>query len=557
MVYLTRKVKKGRTYLYLEEKARIRGKVRRTWQIYLGPEDKLKDLSISALLSKKIGSVDISTMNFGLSAALWQVAEQIGLPGIIDKVTRKTRTQNLSLGEYITIAAINRCVAPVTKSKLARWFRKDWLSTRFPIDPDVLNAQTYWNHFQYLNKEIIDKIELAINKVVIDKFDLELNNLLFDPTNFYTFSRGGDASGLRQFGHCKEGRNNLRLVNYSLLCTKDSGIPLMHETYPGNVQDAGQFKTVPERISSRLIALGREPSDFTIVFDKGNHSPEAFKIIDKDGIKFIASARNSMHKDLLTVPAEKMTKIDLPFSGKNVEYYRTKRDIYGHARTVYVVRDPAKHKKHVAMFASKVDNKVREIEDYFKDRLNFKKWRKREAVEKKLKSMIGRKPMAAVVIAKVTGNDGTMTLTVKIDKKARTAHEVTLGRSIIFTNRDGWSPSAVIWSYREQYIVEHAFRHMKCPTVIAIRPMFHHADACIRAHVFICVLALLLLALLRLKLSTKGVAITYDEMIEQLSSIHLNLVYLPGNAEPIKKLEKISGSTANLARVLGLMRLIK
>ncbi|MHA1369264.1 MAG: hypothetical protein ACTSRA_06080, partial [Promethearchaeota archaeon] len=62
MVYLTRKVKKGKTYLYLEEKARIKGKVRRTWQIYLGPEDKLKDLSISSILSKSAENVEISTM---------------------------------------------------------------------------------------------------------------------------------------------------------------------------------------------------------------------------------------------------------------------------------------------------------------------------------------------------------------------------------------------------------------------------------------------------------------------------------------------------------------
>lgn len=556
MVYLTRKVKKGKTYLYLEEKARIDGTVRRTWQIYLGPEDALHDLSISGLLSKRSHSVEITTMGFGISAALWQIVEKIDLPGIIDGICPKKRDQGLSLGEYITIAAINRCVAPVSKSRLANWYRKDWLSTRFNLNPDVLNAQTYWNHFQYLDRDSIDKIELAINKVVLDKFNLELDNILFDPTNFYTFSRGNEEGELLKFGHSKEGRNNLRLVNYSLLCTRDSGIPLMHETYPGNSQDAGQFKTVPERIANRLAALGRETGDLTIIFDKGNHSPEAFDMIDKHGLKFIASARNSMFKDMLHVPREDLVKIELPFSGKTVEYKRFKRKVFGCQRTTYVVLDPAKQKKHAFLFKIKIDKTVQEIKEYFKDRLNAKKWSKRDAVEKKLKSMIGKNPMSSVIRAKVTGPDGAMSLAVSVDEEARQRHEETLGRSIIFTNQDEWEPRVVIWSYREQYIVEHAFKHMKCPTSIAVRPMYHHADACIRAHVFTCVLALLLLALLRLEISFKGVSVTYPEMLDQLGSINLNLISTQAGKEPVKKMEKITGPAARLARVLGLKKMM-
>ncbi len=40
-VYLTTKTKRGHEYLYLEGRAWVEGRCRRTWQRYLGPEDQI------------------------------------------------------------------------------------------------------------------------------------------------------------------------------------------------------------------------------------------------------------------------------------------------------------------------------------------------------------------------------------------------------------------------------------------------------------------------------------------------------------------------------------
>ena len=556
MVYLTRKKKKGKYYLYLEEKAWINGRTRRVWQKYLGPEDKLKDIKFNSLLTRLANKVEVKIIEFGISAALWQMAEEIELAKIIDAHTGKERNQNLSLGEYITIAAINRCVAPCSKSKLKQWYEKDWLSTRYDIEPKVLNAQTYWNHFQYLNKEVLAQIELAFGQFVVDKYDLDLDSLFYDPTNFFTFSKGGEGSELLQFGHSKENRNGCRLVNYSLLCARESGIPLMHETYAGNVQDAREFKEVPQRIANRLRALGRDPERITLVFDKGNHSKEAFAAIDQMGLGFIASRKNSTHKELLHTPRDKFIKTVLPLTKKAVEYFKTTKKIYGKNRILYVVLDPLKQKKHAIKFNENLEKKVLEIKEYFKDRLNVKMWSKKEAVEKKLKSIIGRRPLTDVIITEVLGTDGNMTLKVSIDEKARKAHEATLGRTILFTNREEWTPEAVIWGYREQYIVEHAFRDMKSPTSIAIRPMYHHADSSVRAHVFLCVISLLLLSLLRLKLARKSVPTSYNELLSELRAIHALKILTSPKAKPLWKLEKIPKNASKLFKTLNLRRLL-
>jgi len=146
MVHLTRKKRNGRVYLYLEQRGRIKGKSQRVWQIYLGREDTIKETGVTISPKK----VEYKKMEFGGSAALLQVATKVGLIEIIDQVAGKKRLQNLSLGEYVLINIINRCISPSSKTQLGKWFEQDYLSTVFEVDSKVLNAQTYWNYFQRL-----------------------------------------------------------------------------------------------------------------------------------------------------------------------------------------------------------------------------------------------------------------------------------------------------------------------------------------------------------------------------------------------------------------------
>jgi transposase len=576
MTYITRKKKKGKYYLYLMKDARINGKKKHIIQKYIGPEDRLKNLEISNILSKHAQNVETETMEFGLSAALWQIAKEFNLVRIIDNIAGKSRHQGLTTGEYILLAAINRCVAPCSKSKMENWFKHDWMSTRFDINAATLNAQTYWNHFQYLNSSKIEKIELSVGKQLIEKFDLNIESLLYDPTNFYTYSKGGrgvTGSEILKFGNSKEKRNGKRIAAFWLVCARDSGVPLMHQTYPGNRQDGRIFKTIPDRMAQQLCALGSDPKNITFMFDNGNLSQEGMTAIENTRLKFIASRRPSTHEDLLHKSLDDFTDLFLNVSGKSVKYFCDQRKLYDVERTVYVVFDPKKHIKNVAEFTIKLEKRTQEIQEFFKDRLDphktvllkgaGKKWLKRFEVEKKVKSLIGKAPFRKVIIAHIEGPDEVnpetteaITLTLHIDQEERIKHEETLGRHIIFTNHKDWPPETVIWAYREQYIVEHAFRYMKCPLCIAIRPMYHHADPCILAHIYICVLSYQLLTLLRLKLRRQHIHMSIQEIVETLKGVKITEIFTSPKTDPILKLNRVEGQAAILVKKLGLKRLV-
>jgi len=547
MVCLSKKKKNGKIYYYLEKRAWINGKSQRLWQKYVGSEDKIQKMSIS--LSPK--KVEYKPMEFGVSAALLQTARKIGLSEIIDKVAGKQRDQNLSFGEYMLINTINRCVSPVNKSQLATWFKKDYLSTVYPIEPKILNARTYWNHFQLLDEEKIAQIEIELTKRVLQEYQLDLSCLLFDPTNFYTFIDEHEPDQLAKFGHSKESRNNLHIINVSLLCTLMHGVPLFHYTYEGNVQDAKHFKGIISQITDRFKNIGAEIEEIVLLFDKGNHSSEAFTTIDTRSLSFIASLRNSTQKDLLQIPTEDFTFMKLPSNGKDVGYYHVKREIYGKDRCVYVLLDPRKKRKAAAKFEINLQKRIIKI-NKFLEKLNVKKWRSKKAVEDKLISLIGKKPFSEVLSASITGTAGKLKVTININEETKEAYLETLGRSVIFTSLDEWSPEKIIQAFRDKYVVEDAFKQLKNTKFLAIRPMYHWADTSIRAHVFSCILGLLLLSLTRLELRQKKIFLSYEELLNILSDISLTQIFISSTGPPFYKLDKLSPLSTQIFKKLKL-----
>jgi transposase len=73
-----------------------------------------------------------------------------------------------------------------------------------------------------------------------------------------------------------------------------------------------------------------------------------------------------------------------------------------------------------------------------------------------------------------------------------------LGKTILFTDHgEDWSDEQIVLAYRAQHHVEADFRRLKNPHYLSFRPTFHWTDQKLCVHAFYCVLALMILNLLR------------------------------------------------------------
>jgi transposase len=248
------------TYYYLQSTVRIDGK-QKTLYKYLGRAEKLGELAEFKKNLKDGGPIQAIEPNEGGSKAyadviaLLSVAERNGIKEIIDFFAGK-RKQGLSVGEYMILAAINRAVMPTTKSGFHEWFDGTALDKSFPkATKDALSSQAFWNNMSLVDADVIAKSETEISKRIVSNYGINVDLLLFDNTNFFTYIDTDNKSLLPQRGHSKEKRSDLRIVGLSLMVSQEHNIPLLHDVYPGNMNDARRFEELIVRMKERRAAI--------------------------------------------------------------------------------------------------------------------------------------------------------------------------------------------------------------------------------------------------------------------------------------------------------------
>jgi len=92
------------------------------------------------------------------------------------------------------------------------------------------------------------------------------------------------------------------------------------------------------------------------------------------------------------------------------------------------------------------------------------------------------------------------------------------------------SARELVQLYRAKDAVEKDFQTIK--TDLKLRPVFHHTDPKVRAHVTLCMLALLLERTLEDRLRRSKHAITAPACIEELASAHLNILQTRAESDP-------------------------
>lgn len=145
---------------------------------------------------------------------------------------------------------------PVGKAAFAQWHSRTALTRLLPAPTDQLTSQRFWHHFHDVSEDQIRAIEADLCQAAVEKFGLDLRLLIFDPTNVFTFiDTFNRAPTLAQRGKSKEGRSNLRILGFGLMATADGPVPLLHDLYPGNRNDATEFPFILDRLLPRPAEL--------------------------------------------------------------------------------------------------------------------------------------------------------------------------------------------------------------------------------------------------------------------------------------------------------------
>jgi transposase len=525
----------GHTYWYLREMARVDGKPRMVSERYLGTAadiEALLDARESAMLPERTRH-----LAFGDVAAAWGILQDLGVAGIIDAEAGPKRPgQPLSAGTYLALAALNRLVAPCSKTGFADWWKTTAADRFTKIPASALDHRRFWDAMHAVTPGQLEQASEKIAAEIVRAAGVDVSSVALDMTNFATFiATGNDRAPIAQRGKAKQKRTDLRLVGLVLVVTRDGGIPLTWHAYPGDRPDVTQFPVMVGQLGERYQAvcaaagLDLAAPDITVVFDAGQNSEANLADFAATGMHYIGSVPASDCPGLLALPASKRTAVDRDRFG-GLTAFDTRRTAYGQERRAILTHSPELHEAQAAGFAGTTLAKAgRKLDELAAALARGKTRRPRDKVEAEITVITSVPWVRRVIRWELIGDQPKdLRLAWHVDERARAAlGEEIFGKHVLITSHDDWPVPEVVAGYRSQSEAEFGFRQMKDPRVVSFSPMHHWTEHSIRVHVFTCVLALQLAHLMRLRARKAGLDMSVRELLSRLAAIGETVLVYP------------------------------
>lgn len=566
MATLQARVSRGHQYWYIVESRRVNGKPRPIVLAYLGKAENLLQ-RLNSLGAT--GPFKLKSYSHGAVAALLNLAQKLDIVNEINLHIKSPRhymaekpiRNNVTAGATLLLGAVGRVCMPTSKRGWWTWARKTSCEYLLRASLSSIDSQHFWDLMDALPVPAIEKIESALLKRIHEQYEIRTDSLFFDTTNFFTYIHTTNKRcKVAQRGKNKQKRYDLRQIGLAMIVTREDLIPIFHFTYQGNMNDTKVFTQVIGKIKARMASLHLDLAKHTLVFDRGNNSKKNLNTVKALELHYVGALTPYHHRQLIEDANGHYNEEVVMENGQSLMVYRDKRNIWNEERTVVVfVSDRLKQGQLRGIYHD-IGKRVKSL-DALKASLTNPKAKKRnqKELEEKIKSLLHGQFMKGLFcweLQKVS--PGRFDLMYHVNAKNLENLEEKLGLRILMTNRHDWSSTEIIQAYYGQSKIENAFKNVKDPYHLALRPQYHWTDQKIMVHFFICVLGYLMSTLIwrdaKRKIGFNG---TMNTLLSRLNDVRLGSVLeITGKRGQMKthyKLEEMTPEEYELMDALGLL----
>ena len=484
MVYLVKKQIKGQTYYYEYESYRTKGIVKHRCVRYLG---RSKNLGKTSSVPTDI--VVKNSLEYGSVVALYTLAERIGLSKIIYQATMKGGGKHI--GKLAEIMVINRCLEPVSRNKLPGWYEKTVLPFLLGIPPDKVHPQIFYNAMNYLTDEAILKIQKELYRNVKRIYDVDTSTVFYDLTSTYF---EGTHCPMGEFGYSTDHRPDKLQINIGMGVDRDC-IPITHNVFTGSIRDVTTVQGFAKKLKSEFNL--ESP---VVVIDRGMLSQKNLEGLVNLKYHYITARKMGARERLIVqrVSEEEFTKAFVT--------------TYSEEREISLAEKMVNEKRWILCW----NKKKAEDDKMFRDRMIARSLQDLEKIRKGCgKRNLKTKEQVYHATQKVIERDGTKRyITPEINKRGTPCLNFKLndieiekeqrldGKYILETSEHKLNGIEIIQAYHTRDVIEKFFQMLK--DIVELRPSYVYTEQHVKAHVFLCVLAVLLLSLLRKMLKKAG-----------------------------------------------------
>ena len=547
MFLRTVRVEKGtRTYHYLKlvESVRRKDKVVQKILVNFGnvdhwPPEKLKklsdDLALLSGLSEKGGLTEDdvdpqSCLDYGpflLADCIWRRLE---LSAFLQRAIQD-RLFEFEVEMALKVMVFNRLTRPSSKLALQEWIKGQYIPG---VSPQRLKVHHWYRAMDILEEEKEGLEEWVFSRIT-DLFNLDLSLVFYDLTSSYF---EGSGPPLASYGYSKDHRPDCRQIQIGLLVNRD-GIPISHICFDGARSDQRTLPDIVKRLRERF-PIG----ECIFVADDGILNRKTVPLLKKFGLKSIWSTGMRKEKyvqQVISSLPEPMGKSWQRIK-KNLWVYELPEGIAGQRGVVAF--NPQRRKAQRARRKEKIQESLKYLAS-FNEHTRRGARKNREKTERQIDRWLRSKGARKYFVFK---RKGPYNLEYHLEKKVLT-HQANLdGMMILHSDAEKLSTEDIARGYRTLTQVEDAFDEIK--NFIELRPIRHHTDCRVKAHVAICVIAYLIESLLDKAFDWANMKLTARKALEQL--VPLKVVQMDLADKKLKKTTRPTGNQLKLLEIAGL-----
>ena len=419
------------------------------------------------------------------------------------------------------ILVIARLLDPSSELYVSeQWYPKTALPDLLGVPADRIDDNRLYRTLDELlpHKEAL---EIHLKNRMGELFDIEYDLLLYDVTS--TFFEGQCMDNpLAKRGYSRDQRSDCKQVCIALVVTR-CGMPLGYEVFAGNTADVTTVKGIVEMMEKRY---GK--SDRIWVMDRGMTSEDNLEFLRQESRRYIIGT----NKALLKKFEQDLLKEDWNTIRDGIEVKLCKMpkeedsDSADEVTEKFILCRSRDRKEKDKAIVQRAADKIAERLTSMKARCE-KQNRDQLIVSREIGRLLGQNTRASHLFdVKVLTKDKKFALIEwKRIKPATDWHELSDGCYLLRTNVTDWSDEDLWKAYIQLTEAENAFRIQKSD--LSIRPVWHHKEDRVRAHIFVCFLSYVLWKTLGQFCKKAGLGDEPRRVISELSEIRLMDVVLP------------------------------
>jgi transposase len=458
------------------------------------------------------GEVEIvDSRRLGGAWTLDRLWERLGVGAAVRRVAAGRRLDGEQVERVVFALVAQRALEPGSKLAATRW-----VAERVAIDgcPQFSDDQAY-RAMDFL-LDALEEIASEIFSAVAHLLNLDLDIVFVDTTSTYWETETADddleladpvtddeltsptEAGTRAFGHSKDHRKDLPQVVIAMAVTRD-GVPVRCWSFPGDTADTAIIRTIKDDLDGwglrRLVWVAdrgfASAANRAYLTKGGGHYIHAEKLRQANTEASAALARAGRYHTVADNLRVKEVQVAPGGDGDGDHGARTQRFVICH--------NPEQGERDQQVRA----NLVAHLEQLI-DGSDGWTGRRRDELVGSLKAKPGLRRYLR----------RTRTGLLRIDHDAIKRETHLDGKWLLRTSDLTLTPDDLAAAYKQLLAVERGWRDFK--GALGLRPVFHHREDRIRAHIQLCWLALLLLRVIE-----NATGDTWRNARHELDRLHL------------------------------------